>query len=74
MMKMWDIATRNQGGWGFASFVGIMNYLDFNSFKPRMHVQTLDKLVELLLRAFLKVINVFYIFTIISPWKYLVFH
>ena len=26
MMKMWDIATSNQGGRGLASFVGTMNY------------------------------------------------
>ena len=26
-MKMWDIATSNQGGWGLASFVGTMNRL-----------------------------------------------
>ena len=25
MMKMWDIATSNQGGRGLASFVGSMN-------------------------------------------------
>ena len=27
MMKMWDIATNNQGGRGLASFVGTMNYI-----------------------------------------------
>ena len=27
MMKMWDIATSNQGGRGLASFVGTMNFL-----------------------------------------------
>ena len=26
MMKMWDIATSNQGGRGLASFVGTMNF------------------------------------------------
>ena len=29
MMKMWDIATSNQGGRGLKSFIGTMNTIEF---------------------------------------------
>ena len=40
MMKMWDIATSNQGGRGLASFVGTMKFVDNKSFEYfyRMHL------------------------------------
>ena len=45
MMKMWDIATSNQGGRGLASFVGTMNWCLFK-IKVHMYVYGLEILIS----------------------------
>ena len=74
MMKLWDIATSNQGGRGLASFVGTMNWEGI--WPSHKNIES-DALCQVWLkmaqwfdrRRVLKVLNVFLLFHNYLPFE-----